>query len=719
MKGDFSRRTFDRQRHFRSVRMQRGRVQLDADWNEQFDLQLARLETLAADLVGVAGVPMVPVPGGVRQAATGFQVFLSGGKPAARAGRLYAGGLLCELEADTLLDAQADLPGYGLPTTGGRYLAYLDAWEEHVTALDDPDLADPALGGADTATRSRVVAQVKLAPVSGDATPPLFPPGWSPGGDSAPPPPALAARSAGAPADNELFRVEVHQGGGLGAATFKWSRDNGVAVAVVAAVAGNDLTLASPPSPGPQKLFAAGQWVEVTSRAAGLRGTPGALVRLLRVQGSVLTVEGWPPGTPPPAVDRVRRWDSPGEVPLAIPAGNDGYLPLADGVEVRFAGAADAVAATGDYWLIPSRAAAGVLWPVGAGGEPAARQPEGIRHRYAPLALLDLATGAWSLAGDCRRPFDPAVQLPAIAKVSRAGDKMTGALIIQKDLFVTGQVHAGGEAAPPAGVKLAVSGGVLRVYQNSGLAFPSLPGGSTASLRHVGTGLTVEVTAASDRSESLRLFQNGADRMVFAGGRVGIGVAEPAVSLDVGGLLRTTDLEVDGSLALVDGSQGAGLVLTLDNTGSARWQQVPQPTFVKPVFFDTPFDIASGTSSQINWTPYLFGLNRHALQPGTTAVILEAEAAAGGPDSGAIDSYIRVRKDSSPDSPWVVVLRGRCAGDEDSAAWAGQAVCPVTAVGSDFLINYSVQAFAGDPDTNPTGPAFDGNWRLSVVGYFL
>ena len=35
MKGDFTRDTFDRTKHYSRVLMQQGRVTLDADWNEQ------------------------------------------------------------------------------------------------------------------------------------------------------------------------------------------------------------------------------------------------------------------------------------------------------------------------------------------------------------------------------------------------------------------------------------------------------------------------------------------------------------------------------------------------------------------------------------------------------------------------------------------------------------------------------------------------------------
>ena len=35
MKGDFSRQTYKKAKHYSGVLMQQGRVQLDADWNEQ------------------------------------------------------------------------------------------------------------------------------------------------------------------------------------------------------------------------------------------------------------------------------------------------------------------------------------------------------------------------------------------------------------------------------------------------------------------------------------------------------------------------------------------------------------------------------------------------------------------------------------------------------------------------------------------------------------
>ena len=57
MKGDFSRSTFDPKKHYTSVRMQQGRMQLDADWNEQMDILLHLLRGQARDLLGPYGAP--------------------------------------------------------------------------------------------------------------------------------------------------------------------------------------------------------------------------------------------------------------------------------------------------------------------------------------------------------------------------------------------------------------------------------------------------------------------------------------------------------------------------------------------------------------------------------------------------------------------------------------------------------------------------------------
>src|SRR4051812_12972107 len=57
-KGVFPRSTSDRTKPSRSVRMQQGRVQVDADWNKQADVTNPRIETEALDVVGGSGGPL-------------------------------------------------------------------------------------------------------------------------------------------------------------------------------------------------------------------------------------------------------------------------------------------------------------------------------------------------------------------------------------------------------------------------------------------------------------------------------------------------------------------------------------------------------------------------------------------------------------------------------------------------------------------------------------
>ena len=54
MKADLTRHSFDPLKHFARVLMQQGRVQLDADWNEQAAILLHLMRRLAEDQFGPA-----------------------------------------------------------------------------------------------------------------------------------------------------------------------------------------------------------------------------------------------------------------------------------------------------------------------------------------------------------------------------------------------------------------------------------------------------------------------------------------------------------------------------------------------------------------------------------------------------------------------------------------------------------------------------------------
>ena len=91
MKGDFSRQTFDRKKHYHGVLMQQGRVQVDADWNEQVHLEDYLRRTEAQDVIGLVGAPKY---------AGGFKVGLTPGDMdlTISPGRIYVDGLLCEID---------------------------------------------------------------------------------------------------------------------------------------------------------------------------------------------------------------------------------------------------------------------------------------------------------------------------------------------------------------------------------------------------------------------------------------------------------------------------------------------------------------------------------------------------------------------------------------------------------------------------------------------
>ncbi|RKH55946.1 DUF6519 domain-containing protein, partial [Corallococcus aberystwythensis] len=169
MTSDYSRSTFNRRKHYTAVRMQQGRVQLDADWNEQADIQAHQLRERTRDLLGPSGAPVD---------CAGFELKVehhAGGTEGARRerlvigpGRYYLDGVLCENEASVPLEAQPDSPGQPPLSHPGVFLAVLDVWERTLTAYEDPDIREVALGGPDTAVRTKLVWQVRTLRVHED-----------------------------------------------------------------------------------------------------------------------------------------------------------------------------------------------------------------------------------------------------------------------------------------------------------------------------------------------------------------------------------------------------------------------------------------------------------------------------------------------------------------------------------------------------------------------
>lgn len=165
MKGDFSRDTFDSKKHYSRVLMQQGRVQADADWNEQQAITAYREKTTARDIIGACGAPLND--GGFGIATDGKTLTIS-------KGRFYADGILCENDqADLDYLKQPDFPNAPVPlgllkeAKAQFGIVYLDVWQRHITALDDDYIREKALGGPDTATRLKTIWQVRVLPVQG------------------------------------------------------------------------------------------------------------------------------------------------------------------------------------------------------------------------------------------------------------------------------------------------------------------------------------------------------------------------------------------------------------------------------------------------------------------------------------------------------------------------------------------------------------------------
>lgn len=280
------------------------------------------------------------------------------------------------------------------------YLIYLDVWERHITYIEDDAIREVALGGPDTASRAKVVWQVKairgtVNPLSSPApnpTPsPCDPIRFSPSdGNSVPnlsganrgrlkakaneaststdpciSPPDARYRGA----ENQLYRVEIHRPGNAwnrndvpstSAATFKWSRENGsVVFPIVSLASGSGSTTAVLENLGRDDRFglAEGDWVEIQDDDYVLQNRAGTLLNVQSIDRSAMkvTLKGTPDSgvlanlaKALPKHPLLRRWDHKegDSAEGGLTLGSDGaalieesdkeWLTLEDGVQIQF-----------------------------------------------------------------------------------------------------------------------------------------------------------------------------------------------------------------------------------------------------------------------------------------------------------------------------------------------------------------------------------------------
>jgi hypothetical protein len=366
MYGDFARVTFEALKNRSRVLMQQGRVQLEADWNEQGAIFLHLLRALAKDLIGPAGGP---------EGNCGFAVLTRkwvDGQPDSEQkqkwlaqlpdqndflvgkGRYYVDGMLCENPDFVAYSTQPPCFGPGPDKITLRndamYLVYLDVAEYSVFSAQDESMLEVAVG-IETAIRAQQSWVVRTVPVkSGDACDSLEPSweslveGWQSGNrgwlrvragrsadDTLSGPCIVAPQSLYRGAENQLYRIEVHRGGVIETKRsksykgttaqdtgerpmFKFSRVNGSAVYRIESMQDPIVTLADL---GRDDRFDLddGNWVEILDDTTILSETPAPLRKVVGVDTFTRKVTLEPSsvaskvGTDPLKHPFMRRWD--------------------------------------------------------------------------------------------------------------------------------------------------------------------------------------------------------------------------------------------------------------------------------------------------------------------------------------------------------------------------------------------------------------------------
>lgn len=309
------------------------------------------------------------------------------------------------------------------PVAGQTDLIYLDVWERHITAIEDPNLREVALGGPDTDTRIKTIAQVKIlqnvgttncdeeisqwddliTPPNGRLTTKLVVP------DDPLSPCELGESGGFHGMENRLYRVEIHDVGTDGNPTFKWSRDNAAyayAIKEFFDETGGVVNKIRLKQNGKDEILKikAQDWIEVSGDYSDLdTDNPGTLIQVQKVDGNIITLDGDVSGHIDEPFVKIRRWDTSNQRPEALTEVVEGTgFQLEDGIEIEFTGT---VFKTGDFWVFSARTLTGEIEILDR------EMPLGIQHHYSRLALVTgLPEGSVQIE-DCRKEFYPLTEL--------------------------------------------------------------------------------------------------------------------------------------------------------------------------------------------------------------------------------------------------------------------------------------------------------------------
>ena len=494
MSGDYSRKRFNPENHYQGVLRQQGRVDLDADFNEQNDILDRRWRAETIDGIGRCGVP--------EQTPDGFKIAVTNSELTLGQGRIYVDGYLAEnhgaaAQFDATLEENygttplpvKDQPYGGAVTLQPRSLVYLDVWRREVTHLQEPNLIEPAVN-VDTTTRTQTAWQVKVLndiastvtcqteltaignwpaenlPSAARLTTTTVAVG--PESDPCLVPPSGGYRGL----DNHLYRVEVHSVSAA-QAKIKWSRENAhVATNVLAILTGLDAVKVASVGRDDMLRFKPGDWVEITNDPREFAGAAGLMRKVLAVDDASQTVtftkalpssdfkaesvaeaEHW----------RLIRWDQLGSVLrpdgtelVNVDTTSDGLITLTaadssfvleDGIQVTLSKAGSGTARAGDYWCFAARTADADIERLDQA------PPHGVHHHFCKLAIIEPD----GTIRDCRPKFPALTELTSLFYVSGDGQEALPGQKLPKQIQVG--VANGKRPVAGASVRFHVTGG--------------------------------------------------------------------------------------------------------------------------------------------------------------------------------------------------------------------------------------------------------------------
>jgi hypothetical protein len=489
MSSDISRAPDDGRGPNTGIVAQQGRVIVDRDLNTLHTIVNTRAEAEARDVIGASGTPDDGFAVGLPEGSPPFWVPPAplglGHEPAfdflIKPGTMYIGGQRIVFPAqqggETITYAYFDQPDWPSPSPPvfrgetREEAVYLHAVEHELSAVEDPDLLDVALGGVDTTQRLRLVRRVERATVTSancaDAWAELTKT-WLTRGLSfdaqtmrltpttkllvgfdqsvAPPDPCDPVVTGGyLGADNQLIRVEIASAAGIGSPAqppqLLWGYDDASFLYRVSGITANGtmLQLASDP-PDAFHTPQANQAVEILRTAAIIGGEPDetdptgqrTIVRCVAEETGFVTTLTQPYG--PAAAGSttkvltlaqglpaaylsdtnplfVRVWQGQQAFTIGVPLDLvDPVTTNTTGVQVTISNPTGETLAVGSFWRLAVRPSTPqAVYPECLLTAP--QPPDGPREWVCPLAVINWRAAPAQRVHDCRQHFDNLVTL--------------------------------------------------------------------------------------------------------------------------------------------------------------------------------------------------------------------------------------------------------------------------------------------------------------------